>query len=163
MIKKKTQCAIRVLLFLSRYHSYVNFDTLCKATELPRNQLKQMLSEMQNASLVISCNGCKGGYRLGRTPVLISLYDVVEAMEDPLDDGRSLSRDEEQATTAEEALQTALQQKVTGALKCVALGDYADFPQSPASAVVRPWLHGLSPRVHINPIGYDTYAASQMR
>ncbi len=60
--------------------------------EIPKGFLHQVLQELQRASLVESMSGRTGGYALARAPEEISLLEIVETLEGPLDDGECALR-----------------------------------------------------------------------
>ena len=43
-----------------------------------------MLKLLSRSGLVASCRGAKGGYRLARLPALISVADIIDALEGPV-------------------------------------------------------------------------------
>lgn len=53
-------------------------------TEVPRTFASQILADLVRAGLAVSRAGRDGGYRLSRSPELISVLQVVEAAEGPL-------------------------------------------------------------------------------
>jgi Rrf2 family protein len=57
------------------------------AMGLPPTFVPQVMSDLARAGLVVSAPGLGGGYRLARPPELVSLLEVVEAGEGPLDAG----------------------------------------------------------------------------
>jgi len=85
---RRTDYAIRALLFLAQ-----NSEGRCKALEIaeamdiPKGFLHQVLQALQRAHLVVSRRSRQGGYALARSPNQISLLEIVESMEGPLDAG----------------------------------------------------------------------------
>lgn len=51
--------------------------------------LEQLFSRLRRAGIVDSTRGPGGGYTLGRASAAISVADIVGAVDEPLDDGRS--------------------------------------------------------------------------
>jgi Rrf2 family transcriptional regulator, cysteine metabolism repressor len=47
---------------------------------IPQPFLTQILQQMKMAGLVVSIRGASGGYRLSRSPELISVWDVLQAV-----------------------------------------------------------------------------------
>jgi len=52
---------------------------------LPVTYLEQLMLTLRKAGLVNATRGAKGGYMLARSPKDISLIEIVEALEGPLD------------------------------------------------------------------------------
>lgn len=55
--------------------------TLAKENNIPRRYLEQILSALRQKGLVDSTRGQKGGYCLARSPVELTVGDVVRAVE----------------------------------------------------------------------------------
>ena len=52
---------------------------------IPRQYLEQLLGNLRRAGLVQSVRGSRGGYLLARDPATITVLDVIDAMEGPLE------------------------------------------------------------------------------
>ncbi|WP_169731293.1 RrF2 family transcriptional regulator [Aminiphilus circumscriptus] len=52
---------------------------------LPVSYLEQLLAQLKRAKLVVSIRGAKGGYSLSRPAEEISLSEIIEALDGPLD------------------------------------------------------------------------------
>ncbi len=52
--------------------------------EIPAKFLEQLLVSLRRAGLVTAVRGARGGFVLERDPALISVLDIVEALEGPL-------------------------------------------------------------------------------
>lgn len=59
-------------------------DQLAQAQEIPAKFLEGILRQLRQAGIVVSQRGAEGGYRLERAPELISIADVVRALDGPL-------------------------------------------------------------------------------
>lgn len=59
-------------------------DEVSEAQNIPRRYLATILNDLRRAGLVTASRGPEGGYRLARTPELISLADVIRAVDGPL-------------------------------------------------------------------------------
>ncbi len=55
------------------------------ATGVPRQYLEQLLGNLRRAGLVSTVRGAQGGYQLARRPAEITLLDIIDAMEGPLE------------------------------------------------------------------------------
>ena len=60
----------------------VQIHTISEAQHIPEKFLVQILIRLKNAGLVASSRGITGGYALVRDPALISLADIVRAVDD---------------------------------------------------------------------------------
>lgn len=58
-----------------------HIEQLARLEGIPPNYLVQILNELRTAGLIISKRGKQGGYALARSPVEISLLDVINAIE----------------------------------------------------------------------------------
>lgn len=65
----------------------VTAATIAEEMEIPQGFLHQVLQTLQRSGLVSSTPGRGGGYSLGRPPAEISVLEVLEALEGPLDRG----------------------------------------------------------------------------
>jgi Rrf2 family protein len=71
-----------VVLASQKNGDYCGTGSIANVTKAPRNYLGKLLFTLCRRGLVDSQQGVGGGYRLSRSPDQISLYDVVEAIED---------------------------------------------------------------------------------
>ena len=83
-IVAKLEYACRIAICLSKKYpsnEWVSIEKLSKEEQLPCNYLVQILSELRKADLIESRRGQKGGYKLSKKPEMISLHDIVLAMD----------------------------------------------------------------------------------
>ena len=83
-IVAKLEYACRIAVCLSKKYpsdQWVSIEKLSEEEHLPSNYLVQILSELRKADLIESRRGQKGGYKLSKKPEMISLYDVVLAID----------------------------------------------------------------------------------
>ena len=69
---------------LARLHgsgTLAQIDHLAKTEEVPANFLAQILGQLREHGLIASRRGNQGGYTMARSPVEISLYDIMMAVE----------------------------------------------------------------------------------
>lgn len=59
-------------------------EALAKATQLPLATVRKLLKQLVDTGIVKSQRGVKGGYTLAKDPALISLADVLTAIEGPI-------------------------------------------------------------------------------
>lgn len=85
---RRTDYAIRALVYLAAApERRRKAAEIASGMDIPKGFLHQVLQELQRAELVESMPGPTGGYALARSPEAISLLEVVETLEGPLDDG----------------------------------------------------------------------------
>ncbi|NJR54888.1 MAG: Rrf2 family transcriptional regulator [Acaryochloris sp. CRU_2_0] len=74
--------SVKALLDLSLQPDYgpASVNTIAERQALPAPYLEKLLIEMRQAGLVRSLRGSKGGYQLARSPVHISLGQILEAV-----------------------------------------------------------------------------------
>jgi Rrf2 family protein len=65
--------------------SPVQIRVISERQGIPGRYLEQIFQRLRRAGLVTSKRGPGGGYSLARSPARISLLEIVEAMEGPLD------------------------------------------------------------------------------
>lgn len=59
-------------------------EALADATQLPLATVRKLLKKLVDTGIVKSQRGVKGGYTLAKDPVLISVADVLTAIEGPI-------------------------------------------------------------------------------
>jgi Rrf2 family protein len=84
MLTRSGVHAIRALVVLASQKpgEYCGTMAIATATNSPRNYLGKILFILSRRGLVESQKGLGGGFRLSRSPEQISLYDIVESIED---------------------------------------------------------------------------------
>lgn len=55
------------------------------STGVPKQYLEQLLGNLRRCGLVNTVRGAQGGYQIAREPGSISILDVIDAMEGPLE------------------------------------------------------------------------------
>ena len=86
-LSHKLEYACRVLAQLGRIYGQdklAHIETLATAEVIPANYLVQILNELRGAGLIVSKRGKQGGYALARAPRMISLTQIVEAVDGEL-------------------------------------------------------------------------------
>ncbi len=83
----KGDYSVRAVLDLARHYGQGRRKSreIASEMEIPRKYLPQVLANLIHHGLLVSAAGPKGGYSLARTPADISLLDVVEAAEGPVE------------------------------------------------------------------------------
>ena len=83
MFSQTSEYAIRALSILAQYPTdqYVLVGTLATKADLPHHYLSKILQNLVRMQILESRKGSKGGFRLARPADRITLYDVVNAIE----------------------------------------------------------------------------------
>ncbi len=78
----KTRYAIRSMITLvdAEKGKYINLKQIARQQRVPIKYLEQIFIKLHRTGLVKAQKGPGGGYRLGRAPEKISLYDILEAV-----------------------------------------------------------------------------------
>ena len=84
MLSKSGIHAVRALIVLAELPEgeYRGASSIATRNAAPANYLGKLLQQLAKRGLVRSQKGLGGGFRLARDPVEISLFDIVEAIED---------------------------------------------------------------------------------
>jgi Rrf2 family protein len=88
--------AIRVMIHLAGLPcgARTSRETLAKWTQVPGEFLSKVLQSLARARLIQSHRGTRGGFELARSGSQITMLDVVEAIEGPLQLNVCLGRDD---------------------------------------------------------------------
>jgi Rrf2 family protein len=69
----------------------VQIRVISERQAIPGRYLEQIFQRLRRAGLVTSKRGPGGGYSLSRSPARITLRDVIEAVEGPIDDALQMN------------------------------------------------------------------------
>lgn len=85
-ISAKADYALRALMEISRHDGdrSVTANEVADAQSIPRGFLLAILSDLRRAELVGSQRGKAGGWLLARPPSLVTVADVIRAVDGPL-------------------------------------------------------------------------------
>ncbi len=80
-ISTRSRYATRILLELARHYNQgpLQVREIARRQELSPKYVEQILLRLKKAGLVKGERGARGGYRLGRPPEEISLFDILLA------------------------------------------------------------------------------------
>ncbi len=83
MLSKTAIQAVQALVVLSGLPDgeYAGASSIAKRTRAPQNYLGKLLRQLSGEGFVESQKGMGGGFRLARKPEEISMFEVVEAVE----------------------------------------------------------------------------------
>jgi len=95
-LTRKGEYAIRGIVYLARQTpgKVVLVSEVAEATGVPQTFLAKIFQSFAKLGLVNSFRGTGGGFLLGRSPSKITLRQVVEAVEGPINPNRCLSEDD---------------------------------------------------------------------
>ena len=85
-ITRACDYTIRALVFMARHPMGTAFmrSDLAKKCCVPDSFLGKILQSLAKSDILTSERGKKGGFRLGMTPDKISMYDILVAVDGPL-------------------------------------------------------------------------------
>ena len=126
----RTDYAIRALIFLAQDHRELSKAVeIADAMKMPKGFLHQVLQTLQRAGLVVSRPSRYGGYALARPAEKISLLEVVEAMEGPVDAATCVIQPElsrRERGCALNPLWTSVAEAVAGLLRRTTIAEMAN-------------------------------------
>jgi Rrf2 family protein len=89
----RTDYGLRALIYLANAGGpWTKAAEIGKAMAIPVGFLQIVLQDLQRSKLVTSRSGPRGGYALGRPPESITVCEIVESLEGPLDAGECALR-----------------------------------------------------------------------
>jgi len=92
-LSRKTHLALRAMRALERSGEQVKGVDIASSIETTPQYLLQVMAPLVAAGWIASEPGPRGGYRLTQDLEVLSLLDVIEAVEGPLAEGRCVLRD----------------------------------------------------------------------
>jgi len=86
VVRRNTDYAARLMVHLAKHYGNGPISTRAAAAEeqVPYQMACKLMQKLNNAKLVTSCMGPKGGFVLGTEPSKINLLEVVEAIQGPI-------------------------------------------------------------------------------
>ena len=86
VVRRNTDYAARLMVHLAKHYGNGPISTRAVAAEeeVPYQLACKLMQKLNNAKLVTSCMGPKGGFVLGAEPSKISLLEIVEAIQGPI-------------------------------------------------------------------------------
>jgi len=84
LITQETDYAIRIVDYLVQNKDLTNASEISEATIVPPRFAKNILQKLAGKGIIRSYKGVHGGYKLGKQPKEISLYDVLKATQGPI-------------------------------------------------------------------------------
>ncbi|HML00488.1 MAG TPA: Rrf2 family transcriptional regulator [Acidimicrobiales bacterium] len=90
---RRTDYGVRALIYLANAEKTpVKAIDISTAMDIPMGFLQQVLQELQRGRLVTSRSGPNGGYALARPAGSVTVREIVEVLEGPLDQGECALR-----------------------------------------------------------------------
>ncbi len=160
MFSTKAEYGVRVMVELARRadESPIPLAEIAEHDGLPLAYLEHLVARLRKAGLVDSRRGSRGGYLLARSPVEITMAEVVEALEGSIapiecisegpDGAIVCSRESEPGHVCPtKLLWTRVRFSIVRALQQTTLADLILSPALPessalASSAALPWLDG---------------------
>jgi len=86
VVRRNTDYAARLMVHLAKHYGNGPISTRAAAAQeqVPYQLACKLMQKLNNAKLVTSCMGPKGGFVLAAEPSKISLLEVVEAIQGPI-------------------------------------------------------------------------------
>lgn len=80
-LKKTTDYAIRVVLYLAEKNDICTAQDIAIKTDVPQNYLNKIIRKLRVAGLIISYQGMNGGYKLIKKAEDVTLLDLIDEFE----------------------------------------------------------------------------------
>ena len=140
VIRRNTDYAVRLVVHLAKHYGNEPISTRASSVEehVPYQLACKLMQKLNNAKLVTSCMGPRGGFVLAAEPSKISLLDVVEAIQGSINMNRCLLSDDtcpKRTTCAVRGKLASLQKNINSGLAGITLDELA--PKGPKNKKVR--------------------------
>jgi Rrf2 family protein len=92
MLSATAEYALRAALVLAREFGKrpMRAEEIADATGAPRNYMSKTLNALTKAGVAVSARGPLGGFQLALPPELVSIADVIDCFDEPLENSRCL-------------------------------------------------------------------------
>lgn len=86
IVRRNTDYAVRLMVHLAQHNGNgpISTKTAAADEQVPYQLACKLMQKLNNAKLVTSCMGPKGGFVLGTEPSKINLLQVIEAIQGPI-------------------------------------------------------------------------------
>ena len=86
-LSTRSRYGLRAMLVLAMHEGDDPLMTkeIAERQNLPATYLEQLMLTLRKAGLVVATRGAKGGYALAKDPAKMTLAEIVESLEGPLD------------------------------------------------------------------------------
>jgi Rrf2 family protein len=112
---------------------------IAEAYEIPLELLAKVLQRLVRSRLLVSVQGTRGGYRLGRPPATIPVADVIQAVDGPLTVTACSDEDHNCEQYSKCSIRDPLwkiRSRIVDALSTVSVADLTDEPAAPQAPTV---------------------------
>ena len=142
VLRRNTDYALRAVVNLTAHYGNEPVSTKAIAVEedISYQLTCKLMQKLQKAGLVKSCMGPKGGFRLTREPAMISLMEVVEAIQGPISLNRCLLGVDactKQKDCSVRAKLIGLQESISGYLTGITLDELSNHRRTKRKKNVR--------------------------
>jgi FeS assembly SUF system regulator len=83
-LNKLTDYGVVLMTSIAHNPALHNARDLARESQLPLPTVSKLLKELSHHGLLVSHRGSKGGYSLSRIPKLISVAEIIDALEGPI-------------------------------------------------------------------------------
>lgn len=84
-LSTKARYGLRAMMALAVFPDGAAGKVIAESRGLPTAYLEQLLARLRNAQLVVAVRGARGKYMLVRPPETVTLADIIEALEGPIE------------------------------------------------------------------------------
>ena len=128
VVRRNTDYAVRLMVHLAKHYGKGPISTKTAAAEehVPYQLACKLMQSLNNAKLVTSCMGPRGGFVLETRPSKISLLDIVKVIQGPINMNRCLLGEDncpKQATCAVRSKLAILQKNINAGLAAIKLDE----------------------------------------
>ena len=128
---------------------------ISEAYDIPLELLAKVLQRLVRARLLVSVQGTRGGYRLARHPSMISVADVIQAVDGPVTVTACSTEDHNCDQYSKCSIRDPLakiKNRILDALTTVSVAEMAAEADAPAP----PQTHTVSRMMFVPPIGEES-------
>ena len=128
VVRRNTDYAVRMIVHLAKHYGNGPISTRAAAAEehVPYQLACKLMQKLNNAKLVSSCMGPKGGFVLAAEPSKISLLEVVGVIQGPINMNRCLLGEDicpQQTTCTVRGKLASLQKDINSGLAAITLDE----------------------------------------
>ena len=126
-LRLETDYGIRCILYLAQQDEYVQAGKIALEMAVPENVIPRVLSRLKRHGLVNARSGVQGGHKLGRAADQITMFDIIQCMEDHFVVGREkceqADRSQEKILQGVQQYFVSLQELVNDSMRSVTVAD----------------------------------------